>query len=562
MNKLLQVAFVLIAGVLAAGGSQGVPDDSGAGAATTVRMIPGEKWWGLSAAQGTSMPWDECTQTSVDLRKSGGYNVFSSLLVSNRGRYVWCANTALFDFSNGVITVTSDAGAPVEVAAPGTNLREAFRAVAAKHFPASGRAPDPLFFSAPQYCTWIELTYHQNERDILAYAKSMVDNGLPPGVFMIDDTWQAGYGDWRFEPTRFPDPKGMVRKLHDMGFKVILWMCPWVSMDTPAFRRVAYGVNPDDVKGYPAKGGFLMDGDRPAADRWWNGFSALLDFTHPNARAWFDEQLDRLVRGYGVDGFKFDGGELESYVRGYRAHDGKARPAEVAAAYAEYATKFPVCEFRNGWKLHGRPVVERLLDKDHSWKALGLLIPDLIAGGLLGNSFMCPDMIGGGQWETFLPGSPFDPELFIRSVQVHLLCGMMQFSASPWRVLDAEGQRIVRDLVRMRQERFAGFFVKLAEECGRTGEPMIRNLEYVFPRRGYADVRDEFLMGDSLLVAPQLAKGAAERTVVLPPGQWRSDEGVDYDGPGTITVRTPLARLPYFLLQEGFIKTNGKDKSK
>ena len=62
MNKLLPVVFVLIAGVLAAGGSQGVPDDSGAGAATTVRMIPGEKWWGLSAAQGTSMPWDECVR--------------------------------------------------------------------------------------------------------------------------------------------------------------------------------------------------------------------------------------------------------------------------------------------------------------------------------------------------------------------------------------------------------------------------------------------------------------------------------------------------------------------
>ena len=34
--------------------------------------------------------------------------------------------------------------------------------------------------------------------DILAYAQSMLDNGVPAGVLMIDDTWQAGYGDWRF----------------------------------------------------------------------------------------------------------------------------------------------------------------------------------------------------------------------------------------------------------------------------------------------------------------------------------------------------------------------------
>ena len=47
-------------------------------------------------------------------------------------------------------------------------------------FPPSGKTPDLLFFSAPQYNTWIELTYHQNEKDILAYAQSMLDNGLPP----------------------------------------------------------------------------------------------------------------------------------------------------------------------------------------------------------------------------------------------------------------------------------------------------------------------------------------------------------------------------------------------
>ena len=99
-----------------------------------------------------------------------------------------------------------------------------------------------LFFSAPQYNTWIELTYNQNENDILRYAQSMLDNGSPPGVLMIDDTWQAGYGDWRFEPSRFKDPKGMIDKLHEKGFKVVLWMCPWVSMDIPAFRRIAWGL--------------------------------------------------------------------------------------------------------------------------------------------------------------------------------------------------------------------------------------------------------------------------------------------------------------------------------
>ena len=116
----------------------------------------------------------------------------------------------------------------------------------------------PRWFTSPQLNTWIELTYHQNQKDILAYVKSMVAHGIEPGVLMIDDTWQTGYGDWRFDATRFPDPKAMICELHDMGFKVMLWMCPYVGMDTPAFRRIAWGQNPDDVRGYASKGGFLL----------------------------------------------------------------------------------------------------------------------------------------------------------------------------------------------------------------------------------------------------------------------------------------------------------------
>ena len=520
-----------------------------------VRMLPAENWWGVMNYWGTKMPFDVATDLVMDIRKDGKANQYASFLISDRGRCVWCEEQTCVTIRGGVIRMESGRE-PILVTAPGKTLREAFRFASRTYFPPSGKTPDLLFFSAPQYNTWIELTYHQNERDILAYAQSMLDNGLPPGVFMIDDTWQAGYGDWRFEPTRFSDPKGMCDKLHAMGYKVVLWMCPFVSADTPAFRRVAYGLNPDDVRGYPAHGGFFVtaDGkkdrgkfDRPAIHGWWNGYSAVLDFSHPNGRAWFTEQLDRLVRDYGVDGFKFDGGALPNMPPNARSH--KPLPnGEHARLYAEFALKYPVCEYRNAWRFQGQPVVERLHDKDHDWAALRKLVPDMIAGGLLGHPFMCPDMVGGGQWTKFIPGAPFDPDLFVRSAQVHALCGMMQFSASPWRYLDAPRQQIVRDIVKMRQERFADFFVELAKECGRTGEPMIRNLEYNFPGRGYAKILDEFMMGETLLVAPAMEKDAKTREVVLPPGTWRADDGTTHVGPATVTVETPLSRLPYFEL--------------
>ena len=528
----------------------------------SVKMLPGEKWWGLCNNFGREMPFSEKADFACDIRKDNYSHQSLSFLCSDKGRAIWCAEPVGVKITGGEIALESDKGAVVLKEDAGRNLADAYRHASKMWFPPTGEEPELLYFAAPQYNTWIELTYHQNEKDILAYAKSMIDHGLPPGIFMIDDTWQLGYGEWYFDPRRFGDPKGMMDKLHEMGFKVLLWICPFVSMDTPAYRRIAWGKNPDDVKGYPMKGGFLVSsltkrsyGVFPAAPiNWWNGTSALLDFTHPNAVAWFVEQLERLVGDYGADGFKFDGGGVQFYagcigLEGSSpktfAHDPSASPAEQSSLYGKFALKYKGSEYRNGFGFAGKPVIMRLHDKAHSWDALRRLVPDMLAAGFVGCPFICPDMIGGGAWTAFLPGAPFDPELFIRSAQIHALCPMMQISASPWRVLKPSHQEVFKKVVELRQ-RFAPRFVELARKSAKTGEPMMRNLEYNFPGMGYADIKDEFMMGDDLLVAPVMEKGAASRKVVLPPGKWMGDDGQVYDGPTTIDVATPLERLPYF----------------
>ena len=523
----------------------------------TVKMSPGENWWGAANFFGTKMPFNAKTDLKIDLRRDNYHNQCASFLVSDAGRVIWADAQARFVLKDGTIAVEADSDVIVE--AGGSSLPDGYRHAMRKWFPASGKMPDPLFFSAPQINTWIELTYHQNEKDILAYAQAMLDNGVPAGVLMVDDTWQAGYGDWRFEPTRFRDPKGMVDRLHGMGYKVMLWMCPYVGMDLPSFRRIAWGINPDDVRGYPQKGGFFtVKGSGPGRGGrisakpclWWNGVSAFLDFSHPNANAWFAETLDGLVRDYGVDGFKLDGADLSAYVLDDRdASDPKATCGSLNNGYAAYALKYPFCEIRNLWRMQQMPVVVRLHDKPHTYGALRRIVADMIGAGLLGQPFICPDMVGGGEWTTFIPGSPFDPELFVRSAQIHALCPMMQFSASPWRVLDPEKQRIVRDVVALRQK-FAPTIVALAKQAAADGEPILRNLEYNYPNQGYAAVIDQFMMGTDLLVAPQMDKGAASRTVVVPPGTWKADDGSVVTGPKTVTVRTPLARLPHFVKVE------------
>jgi alpha-glucosidase (family GH31 glycosyl hydrolase) len=63
---------------------------------------------------------------------------------------------------------------------------------------------------------------------------------------------------------------------------------------------------------------------------------------------------------------------------------------------------------------------------------------------------------------------------------------------------------------------------------------------------GSADVTDQFFLGPDLIVAPVIAQGATARTVVLPEGRWRADDGTVLEGPAQVTVPCDLTRLPRF----------------
>ena len=509
---------------------------------TEIEIAPGERWWGGRDTGGSLSPLGaDSPARSFDLRTSNDENHAAPVFVSSRGRWLWCDEPFAFAFRDGRMTFTSDSAPFVTGTADENTLRGAFRAVAARFFPSDGRVPPADFFAYPQWNTWIELTYNQNEKAIRNYVDSIVANGFPQGgVVMIDDTWQTGYGQWRFEPTRFADPKGLCRAIRARGFRTMFWVCPFVSMDTPEFRRLE------------TAGGLLRDATTKLARplRWWNGMSAVLDLTNEVDAKWFRGELKRLTDEFGVDGFKFDAGDFEYYPADAAAKKSGTAAVEQCRLYGALAAEFPYNEYRATWKAGGRPVVARLKDKGHSWEETSCLIPDMITAGLIGCPFVCPDMIGGGLWTTFQPGSNFEPELFVRSAQVHALAPMMQFSAAPWRVLDKTCLDAVRKAVAIRQT-FAPRFVELAAESAKTGEPMLRSLEYNYPGRGYAGIVDEFMMGDFLLVAPQLARGAKERKVVLPPGRWTADDGTTYDGPAEIVVSTPLDRLPYFVPANG-----------
>jgi alpha-glucosidase len=188
--------------------------------------------------------------------------------------------------------------------------------------------------------------------------------------------------------------------------------------------------------------------------------------------------------------------------------------------------------------------VQRLRDKSHSWGDLEKLVPDMISAGLLGYTFVCPDMIGVGEFGSFLNHSSIDQDLIVRSAQVHALAPMMQFSVAPWRILDAVHLSAVKEAVALRM-RFTPRILALAKMSAASGEPILRPMTYVFPDAGYENIKDQFMMGDDLLVAPMVAKGSS-RTVLIPPGSWKGDDGSVIVGPAQKRFEVPLARLLYF----------------
>ena len=198
----------------------------------------------------------------------------------------------------------------------------------------------------------------------------------------------------------------------------------------------------------------------------------------------------------------------------------------------------------------GQPLAQRLRDKAHNWPDLRKLVPGILNQGIMGYAFTCPDLIGGGEYLSFLNAKTLDPELIVRAAQIHALMPMMQFSVAPWRVLSPANQAIVLQAAKL-HESFGAEIMALAKDAARTGEPIVRSLEYEYPGRDYASVSDEFLLGSAILVAPVMEKGATERTVLFPPGTWKGEDGTVVKGPAKEVVQAPLARLPWYRRMSG-----------
>jgi len=122
---------------------------------------------------------------------------------------------------------------------------------------------------------------------------------------------------------------------------------------------------------------------------------------------------------------------------------------------------------------------------------------------------------------------------------------MMQFSAAPWRLLSQDHLQYCVEAAQLHAA-FGEVILQLAKQSSVSGEPIIRHMAYEFADQGFEQIRDQFMLGSDILVAPVVIKGERQRDVVFPAGTWLGDDGSVVEGPSVQRIVVPLSRLPYY----------------
>ena len=142
-----------------------------------IKILENEYWWGGAIDFGCEMPYDAQTKCLADFVTGGTYpDQCSSLFLSSKGRIIHSDKPFKAEFNSGNIII--DDKYKIDFSEGFENLRGAHKEAAKRYFNLCGKIPDEKFFKVPQYNTWIELMYNQNEKQILEYAHSIVDNKM------------------------------------------------------------------------------------------------------------------------------------------------------------------------------------------------------------------------------------------------------------------------------------------------------------------------------------------------------------------------------------------------
>jgi len=507
----------------------------------------GEKWWGIYVGNTPPQPFSHPFTVTTGRIVAGGFT--TPLLISSLGRYVWCPVDTEVNFDGAALRLSYDGVRP-ELVDAGRTLRDAYRAACHKYFPPdSTAAPAVEFYSTPLYDTSLEFGPLPSQQGVVAYAERLLREGFPKGIILIGDGWSETAGTYTFLAGAFPDPKGMVDRLHELGFKVMLTVTPYAALSGRIYsENLRRGFLLRDELGPTV----VVGGD--------GGYLSVYDLSDSRQFDYVSGALERLKSDYGIDGLRFGDPQLPSsslFASSLPAADSAAehpaaQGADFMARWLALGQNMKLVEYCPGEGHPSTPYVNVIVGwgipkSTQSSPALlsGLLpaaINTLVAGSLNGFN-AC----------RYLPCAPADTAalfshqwLMARMLQLQIISPLPTVGFAPWRVTDKALYDAVKKCVDWRVS-IAGYMADLYKECLHSGEPMVRQMEYMFPHDGFADCDDEFMLGSRYLCAP-FFEGEGRRLVRLPRGQWLDCNGKKHRGPVVLTVKQGDGFAPIFEL--------------
>jgi alpha-D-xyloside xylohydrolase len=428
----------------------------------------------------------------------------------------------------------------------------------------TGRAPMmPDFAMGFWQC---KLRY-QTQEELLGVAREYRRRGVPISVIVIDFFHWTTQGDWRFDPTYWPDPEAMIAELRAMGIELMVSIWPNVDYRSENFAEMR------DL-------GHLIRterGMRVSMD--FQGNTLHFDATKAAAREYVWAKVKKNYYDKGIRVFWLDEAEPEYTAYdfdNYRYHLGSDLAVGNIYPFMYART------FYDGMSTGGQEKVINLIrcawagsqrygalvwsgDIHSSWKSLRNQVVAGLNMGVAGIPWWTTD-IGG-----FHGGDPNDPtfrELFTRWFEYGTFCPVMRLhgdreprqrqvgtsggascrSGAPNEIW-SYGEEIYGICVKHIElrERLRPRISEAMRAAHEAGTPPMRPLFFDYPEDPEAwTVEDEYLFCD-LLVAPVLAPSLRSRMVHLPEGRWKNlYDGSLLEGGQTVECAAPIDRIPVF----------------
>ncbi|MFT3797456.1 alpha-xylosidase [Microbacterium sp.] len=388
--------------------------------------------------------------------------------------------------------------------------------VLARYTALTGRPPTVPAWS---YGLWLSTSFttDYDEATVTSFVDEMARRELPVSVFHFDCFWMREFNwcDFEWDPRVFPDPDGMLARLHERDLRVCVWINPYIGQRSPLFAEAA-------------DQGFLLT--RPDGSVWqwdmWQAGMGLVDFTNPDAVAWFQGHLRRLV-AQGVDCFKTDFGEripvdvvyadgsdpqrlhnLYAQLYNRAVHDVlvEARGADDAVLFARSATT-------GGQSMP----VHWGGDSSSTYASMAETLRGGLSLAFSGFAYWSHD-IGGFE------GTP-DVGVFKRWTAFGLLGSHSRFHGSqsyrvPW-AFDEEAVEVTRIFTRLKM-RLMPYLYRWGSDAAASGVPLMRPLALEFPGDPAVAYLDrQYMLGPDLLVAPVFSP-TGDVEFYLPDGTWTS----------------------------------------